>query len=70
MFILGVLTFAILDALYNRSFSNFYFKMILEIAAWVFIWEGVDGLFLQRPKIRRKNIQMQKLALVCPLQAQ
>ena len=61
MFILGVLTFAILVALYNRSFSNFYFEMILEIAAWVFIWEAVDGLFLQRPKIRRKNIQMQKL---------
>ena len=35
--------------------------MILEIVAWVFIWEAVDGLFLQRPKIRRKNIQMQKL---------
>lgn len=61
MFVLGVLTFAILVALYNRSFSNIYFEMILEIAAWVFIWEAVDGLFLQRPKIRRKNIQMQKL---------
>ena len=62
MFGLGVLTFAILVALYNRSFSNFYFEMILEIAAWVFIWEAVDGLFLQRPKIRRKNVQMQKLS--------
>ncbi len=62
MLILGVLTFAILVALYNRNFSNFYFEMILEIAAWVFIWESVDATFLQRPKIRRKNIQMQKLS--------
>ncbi len=62
MLALGVLTFAILVALYNRNFSNFYFEMILEIAAWVFIWESVDATFLQRPKIRRKNIQMQKLS--------
>ena len=62
MMALGILTFAILVALYNRSFNNFYFDMILEIAAWVFIWEAVDVLFLQRPKIRRKYIQMQKLS--------
>jgi len=61
MLAFGVLTFAILLALYNRNFNNFYFEMILEIAAWVFIWESVDSLFLQRPKIRRKYIQMQKL---------
>ena len=61
MFVLGVLTLAVLVALYNRNFINFYFEMILEIAAWVFIWEAIDGLFLQRPKIRRKNIQIQKL---------
>ena len=61
MLALGVLTFAILVALYNGSLNNFYFEMILEIAAWVFIWKAVEILFLQRPKIRRKYIQMQKL---------
>jgi len=63
MLALGILTFAILVALYNRNFSNIYFEMILEIAAWVFIWESIDATFLQRPKIKRKNIQMQKLSL-------
>ncbi len=60
MLVLGILTFAILVALYNRNF-NMYFEMILEIATWVFIWEAVDSLFLQRPKIKRKYIQIQKL---------
>ena len=61
MFVLCVLTLAILVALYNKSFSNFYFKIILEIIAWYFIRDAVNGLFLQRPKIRTKNIQTQKL---------
>ena len=61
MLTLGILTFSILVALYNRSFNNFYFEMILEIAAWVFIWESVETTFLRRPKIRRKYIQMKKL---------
>ena len=63
MLMLGILTFSILIALYNRNFSNFYFEMILEIASWVFIWESVDALFLQRPKIRKKNIRMYKLSV-------
>ena len=61
MFGLGILTFAILVALYKKSVNNFYFEMVLEIAAWVFIWEAVDVLFLQRPKIRKRYMQLQKL---------
>ena len=63
MFALGVLTFSILVALYNKNFSNFYFEMVLEIAAWVFIWEGVDAFFLERPKIQGRTMQMKKLSL-------
>ncbi len=62
MLLLGIGTFAILATLYNSGFSNFYFESILEIAAWVFVWEAIDSIFLERPKVRRRKIQMQKLS--------
>jgi len=62
MLLFGVITFAILFASYNL-FSNIYFEMVMEIAAWVFIWESVDVIFLQRPKIRRTCLQYQKICL-------
>ena len=61
MFIFGIVTLAISVALHNHGLTNFYFEMVLEIASWVFIWEAVDRIFIARPKIRRKSIQMQKL---------
>ena len=60
MFIFGLVTLAISVALHNLGFKNFYFEMILEIASWVFIWEAVDRVFIARPKVRRRHIQMQK----------
>ena len=61
LMILGVIGLACLLWV-NRFFDNFFFQMILEIASWVFIWEAVNVLFLQRPKLRRKFILMQKLS--------
>lgn len=61
LMLLGVIGLACLVWV-NKVFDNFYFQMILEIAAWVFIWEAVNILFLQRPKIRRKFLQIQKLS--------
>ena len=62
MLILGIVTFAILYASY-KLFINVYFEMIMEIATWVFVWESVDVIFLQRPKIRRECLQLQKICL-------
>ena len=61
LMILGIIGLACLLWV-NRFFDNFFFQMILEIASWVFIWEAVNVLFLQRPKLRRKFILMQKLS--------
>ena len=61
LMILGVIGLACLLWV-NRFFDNFFFQMILEIASWVFIWEAVNVLFLQRPKLRRTFILMQKLS--------
>lgn len=62
MMALGFITLVLLVTLHNKSFMNFYFEMILEIAAWVFIWEAVYNFFLVRPKIRRRYIKMKKLS--------
>ncbi len=35
---------------------------IVEIAAWVFIWEAVDYFFLQRPLIKAKLLLIQKIS--------
>ena len=61
LMILGVIGLACLLWV-NRFFDNFFFQMILEIASWVFIWEAVNVLFLQMPKLRRTFILMQKLS--------
>lgn len=60
MIILGVISLTML-ILAHKFFDNFYTSTLLEIASWVFMWEAVDSLFLQRPRLKRKCLLMQKL---------
>ncbi|MBE7075009.1 MAG: hypothetical protein E7376_03430 [Clostridiales bacterium] len=61
MFYLGIITFFFMGTIHNYEYSNFYIETILEITAWVFVWESVDAFFLQRPKLKQKFLQMKKL---------
>lgn len=60
MTLLGVGVLAVL-LLLNHFFNNFYVTTVLEIAAWVFIWEAVDFFFLQRPTLKAKCLIIQKI---------
>lgn len=60
MTLLGVLTLTAL-ILINYFTDNFYVTSIVEIAAWVFIWEAVDYFFLQRPVVKGKCILIQRI---------
>ncbi|MDE7257473.1 MAG: hypothetical protein K2N50_05920, partial [Clostridia bacterium] len=56
----GVLTLG-LFVLLNHFWDNFYISTIVEIAAWVFVWEAVDFFFLQRPQIKGKLLLIQRI---------
>lgn len=60
MTLLGVVTLA-LFVLINHFWDNFYITTIVEIAAWVFIWEAVDNYFLQRPLTKAKCLLLQRI---------
>lgn len=60
MLILGVLFMGFL-ILEMHFLNNYILSTILEIAAWVFIWEAVDSFFLERSVIKRKRYQMARL---------
>lgn len=60
MTLLGVVTLAIM-VLLNYFWDNFYVTTIVEIAAWVFVWEAVDYFFLQRPLIKAKLLLIQRI---------
>ncbi|MBD5637002.1 MAG: hypothetical protein HDP28_04185 [Clostridia bacterium] len=60
MTILGVLALTAL-ILINYFTDNLYVTSIVEIAAWVFIWEAVDYFFLQRPVVKGKSILIQRI---------
>lgn len=60
MLILGVLFIGFL-ILEMHFLNNYILSTILEIAAWVFIWEAVDSFFLERSVIKRKRYQMARL---------
>lgn len=57
---LGVLTLAVMILL-NHFFDNFYVNTVVEIAAWVFIWEAVDYFFLQRPVTKGRCLLIQRI---------
>ena len=58
--LLGVVALITLTIM-NYLFNNFYFNIILEIVAWVFVWEAVDITFFRIPKLKRKTLQMQRI---------
>ena len=60
MTILGILALTAL-ILINHFTDNLYITSIVEIAAWVFIWETVDNFFLQRPLIKARCILIQRI---------
>lgn len=60
MALFGVLTLALL-VLLNYFWDNFYVSTIVEIAAWVFVWEAVDYFFLQRPQIKARLLLIQRI---------
>ena len=60
MALFGLLTLAVL-VLLNYFWDNFYVSTIIEIAAWVFVWEAVDYFFLQRPQIRARLLLIQRI---------
>ncbi|MBD5636393.1 MAG: hypothetical protein HDP28_01035 [Clostridia bacterium] len=60
MTVLGILALTAL-ILINHFTDNLYITSIVEIAAWVFIWEAVDYFFLQRPLVKGKCILIQRI---------
>lgn len=60
MTILGIIALTALLLIHHFT-DNLYITSIVEIAAWVFIWEAVDFFFLQRPAIKGKCILIQRL---------
>lgn len=57
---LGIIALTAL-ILINHFTDNLYITSIVEIAAWVFIWEAVDYFFLQRPVVKAKCILIQRI---------
>ncbi|MDE6605176.1 MAG: hypothetical protein K2K85_04050 [Clostridia bacterium] len=60
MTMLGIIALTAL-ILINHFTDNIYITSIIEIAAWVFIWEAVDFFFLQRPVVKGKCILIQRI---------
>lgn len=56
----GIAILALLFAL-SYFFDNAYVDTVLEIAAWVFIWEAVDIFFFERSKLKAKRMILLKL---------
>lgn len=56
----GIITLTVL-VLLNHFWDNFYVTTIVEIAAWVFVWEAVDYFFLQRPVVKAKLLLIRKI---------
>ena len=58
--ILGIVSLAILLCCY-KIFDNYFVITILDITAWVFVWEAVDVFFLRRPGLNQKYKRLNKL---------
>ena len=57
---LGVITLLVLS-LFNTILNNFYLTTVIDILAWVFVWEAFDVFFFQRSITIRKLKQIQRL---------
>ncbi len=62
MFLVGT-AFLISLLFMHKFFYNNYLEIVLEIVAWVFIWEAVDSFFLQRSLLKRVKLRYLKLYL-------
>ena len=60
MTLLGILALTAL-ILFNHFTNNLYIISIVEIAAWVFVWEAIDYFFLQRPVVKAKCVLIQRI---------
>ena len=60
MTLFGIIALTALFLL-DRFVDNFYLTSIVEIVAWVFVWEAVDYFFLQRPTEKAKCVLIQRI---------
>ena len=58
--ILGLISLAILFILYKK-FDNYFIVTVLDITAWVFVWEAVDVFFLRRAELKQRYKRYNKL---------
>lgn len=58
--LLGIVTLTLLSFV-NVLFSNFYVESVIDILAWVFVWEAFDVFFFQRSISIRKLKRIQRL---------
>ena len=58
--LLGVGTLLAFSIL-NKIFANFYLSTVVDILAWVFLWEAFDVFFFQRASLARRMKRIQKL---------
>ena len=56
MTFLAALTFALALILTNRAVQSVFLEMI-DVVAWVFMWEAADIFFFQRSTLRMKRLR-------------
>jgi len=52
---------AILALIMVQQLNSYIVNTIIEIAAWVFVWEAVDSIFFKKMKYKNHCIKIQKL---------
>ncbi|MBO4936990.1 MAG: hypothetical protein J6C90_01555 [Clostridia bacterium] len=59
MLLCGLVSLCLTFLIY--SYDVQYFGLIMEIVAWVFLWEAADRCFIERARQKRECILLQKL---------
>ena len=54
MFIIGVIALTVMIFLEVNALSNLVFIEVVDIFAWVFLWESVDLFFFERLSVKTK----------------
>lgn len=60
MLIMGIVVFAV-AILLSKSEMKPLFLNILDVVAWVFVWESVDLFFFRRPQLRKEQLRGLKI---------
>ena len=60
MIFLGILVFA-LRIIFSSNFQNEIVLNVLDVVAWVFVWEATDLFFFKRSEIRAKQLKNLKI---------